>query len=528
MITPLLAITLVLTAFLIAYAVLIIMGHLETRRVSLLRSDAEDERAAITFIFDDEALCDATPAARDLLATGPVRGSDWSRLAFLLEPRFPRLNDWISDLAETGEMQRVSKDGTSQLHAEWHDGVARLTLRSTGASDLTHAPDQHALAAMSRELETLRGATEHTPFAIWREASDGTVSWCNRAYLDLLDAIDGADGTDAWPPRRIFDVPTCHDRANSGTGSARVALSPPDADSRYWYEVECRSFGDGQLCTAIPADEIVRAESSLSEFVTTLTKTFATLPIGLAIFNRERELAMFNPALLDLTTLPVDFLCAKPSLSAFLDRLRELQMMPEPKDYKSWRQRVADLVTQARNGTYEETWTLSGGQTYRVTGRPHPDGAVAFLFEDISTEISHARRYRAEIETGQAALDAMPVAIAIFSRAGMLTLSNRAYGNLWCGETKGTGGETSILDAVEHWQDVSTPTNAWNDIRAFVGHGGLRQPWTTQISLLDGRSLNARIVPLLNGNTFIEFSHLANGAESTAIGGNTTLLERSG
>ena len=62
-------------------------------------------------------------------------------------------------------------------------------------------------------------------------------------------------------------------------------------------------------------------------------------------------------------------------------------MMPEPKDYRSWRQQMSDLEAAAQNGTYEETWALPTGQTYRVTGRPHPDGAVALLFEDISAEV---------------------------------------------------------------------------------------------------------------------------------------------
>lgn len=528
MITPLLAITLVLAAFLVAYSILVVMGHLETRHISAMRGQTAEERTSITFIFDDETLCDATPAARDLLASGPARGSDWSRLVFLLEPRFPRLKEWIGDLAETGVMDRPSKDGTSQLHAEWHDGIARITLRSTGTSQMTLAPDQHALAAMDRELETLRAATERTPFAIWHEAANGNISWCNKAYLDLLDAIDGPEETTNWPPRRIFDIPLSGNTSNDGENRVRIALSPPDAEQRYWYEVDRRPFSDGQLCTALPADEIVRAEGSLNEFVTTLTKTFATLPIGLAIFNRERELAMFNPALLDLTALPVDFLCAKPTLSSFLDRLRELQMMPEPKDYKTWRQQVAELITQARNGTYEQNWTLVGGQTYRVTGRPHPDGAVAFLFEDISTEISHARRFRAEIETMQAVLDANPNATATFSSSGMLSVFNRAYEDLWGYDPNGIGGKASILDATRRWTAESTPTTAWQDVRNFITQLGPREAWSTNVSLTDGRALRIRVVPMPNNNTLVEFRRIVRGSREEGLPHEGLLQERSG
>lgn len=433
MMTPLLALALVLSAFSIAFAVLLTVGHLDNRRFSALRRISTDERGTITFIFDNETLCDATPAARDLLATGPRRGTDWARLSHLLEPRFPQLDAWVSDLTELGEMERVSTDGTSQLRAEWHDGVARISVHSTGDIELGESVDIHAMNAMNRELAVLRAATEQTPFPIWQEGPGGSVEWCNRAYLDLLDAMleHADDAPQSWPPARIFDLPFSDEGLKDGTAVTRTTLSPEGETRRYWFDVTRHPAKGGQLCTAVPVDDLVKAETSLQEFVTTITKTFATLPIGLAIFNRDRELAMFIPSLLDLTTLPVDFLCAKPSLSAFLDRLRERKMMPEPKDYKSWRSRVEDLVDRARNGTYEENWTLSGGQTYRVTGRPHPDGAIAFLFEDISNEVSHARRYRAEIETSQAALDAMPGAVAMFATSGVMTLSNRAYDEMF-------------------------------------------------------------------------------------------------
>lgn len=522
MLTPLLALGLVLAAFLIASAVLVVIGMIDSRRASRLRDMSSSERGLITFLFDDEALLDASPAARDLLASGPRHGSDWARLAAMLEPRFPRLNDWIADLAELGQMERTSKDGTSQLNAEWHDGVARIVIASTGTIDTSAMPDQHALTALSSELETLRLATDSIPHPIWKEDENGRLLWCNNAYMDLADDLDGEQGAQSWPPARLFDLPLSDDTRET---QQRMALSADDDETRHWFEVDRRPGEGSQICVATPADTLVKAENSLSEFMTTLTKTFATLPIGLAIFNRDRELAMFNPALLDLTSLPVDFLIAKPNLGSFLDRLREGQMMPEPKDYKSWKQRVADLVTQARNGTYEEIWALPAGQTYRVTGRPHPDGAVAFLFEDISTEMSHARRYRAEIETSQAALDAMPSAVAVFSSAGVLTLTNRSYADLWGYDPSTSIGEVSIYDAIKKWQSDAAPSGVWEEIRAFVSHTGSRKSWDAHIALSDGRNITCRVLPMPNGATMVDFTPLSH-IEEARTGNDSTASEK--
>ena len=116
---------------------------------------------------------------------------------------------------------------------------------------------------------------------------------------------------------------------------------------------------------------------------------------------------------------------------SFFDQLRENRRMPEPKNYLNWRQEIADVIAAATDGRYQETWSLETGQTYSVKGRPHPDGATAFLIEDISAEVTLTRNFRAELELGQSLLDTLDDGLAVFSASGILTFSNAAYRNLW-------------------------------------------------------------------------------------------------
>ena len=149
------------------------------------------------------------------------------------------------------------------------------------------------------------------------------------------------------------------------------------------------------------------AEASLRRFVETLTETFAHLPIGLAVFDKNRRLGLFNPALTELVKIDAVWLAGRPSLRDFLERLRETRQMPEQKDFASWRRKLSELEEGAREGTYEESWQLPSGKIFRVTGRPHPQGALAFLFEDIS-DGDHARAQvplRARAEPGDARPD---------------------------------------------------------------------------------------------------------------------------
>ena len=269
-----------------------------------------------------------------------------------------------------------------------------------------------------------------------------------------------------------------------------------------FFDCHVAAIGEDLLYTAIPADRTVEAERSLRDFTQTLTQTFAHLSVGLAIFDRERSLSLFNPALTDLIGLKPEYLIGRPTLSNLLDQLRERQMMPEPKDYKSWRQQMVALEAEAATGVYSEPWFLPDGRTFQATGRPHVDGAIAFVFEDISADISLRREFKTELETCQAVFDGLDEAIAVFSPAGAVTLTNQAYRALWGGEEP----DTNIIEASRRWQHGCAPTPVWGDARDFCGTIGERSNWTAEARLSDGRGLDCRFEALPGGATLVGFS----------------------
>lgn len=508
--TALFALWIVASAFIIALAALLAFALIARRR---MEPDGEisSKHDGVIFLFDDETLVDATPAARQLLESSPRNSTTWSHLAELLSPSFPQLTETIRDLADLGQITLKSTDGTTTLDAKWQNGLARLSLQTRQADEPVTSIDQQSLTAMTQELDSLRSIAEHGPLPQWRETCSGMITWCNSAYLSLADTTSSEGPVFNWPPAKIFDI-SDHvaevREIDSGPDLYRIALTPEDGDRRHWFEVSVQTLPDGdKFCTAMPADRLVKAETTLHEFVTTLTKTFASLPIGLAIFDRSRELAMFNPALMDLTALPADFLISKPSLFAVFDKLREARMIPEPKDYKTWRQQLSDLVAAAENGSYEETWTLPTGMTYRVTGRPHPDGAVGLMFEDISADIAATRRFRTELEIGQAAIDALPQAVVVFTAGGVLAMANNAYGEMWGGDPSESLEDIGVADTIRKWQSACAPSPVWDRLRAFMFRAGPRQAWSANVALQDGRSLQCQFTPLAHGATMATFIH---------------------
>ncbi|WP_106746668.1 PAS-domain containing protein [Yoonia maritima] len=462
------------------------------------------------FLFQDGELIDATPQAIALINENKTDLSEFDTLMQMLGPHFPQLRG----LAANPPSSKTRIDGVTatSIWIEICKTGGRLRIAINGAQeDLT--PYQSSTVASDirlSELAMLRELTQQSPQLIWQEAGDGKLLWANQTYLKFVDQVYAPSDTAqaVWPSASIF--PDLHDIPGAkGTSLRRLSVKLPDNPADQWFDVTSVPHGDGFMHFATDANGIVRAEQERRSFKQTLGRTFAELSIGLAIFDKQRQLTTFNPAVLDLTKLKFDFLSGRPTLEAVLDKLRESRMLPEPKNYTSWRDQFTELEAAAKKGTYSETWALPDGQTYRVTGRPHPDGAFAFMFEDISAEVSLTRRFRADIETSQAVLDTIPDAIAVFSSAGTLVISNQAYADLWQTNPALYHEQRALQTETKVWQQRCTPTPIWSKIQNFTHQIGPRDAWSDSTLLDDGRQLSCHANPIAGGKTLVRFTTAA-------------------
>jgi PAS domain-containing protein len=459
-----------------------------------------DAPGVSTFLFDGETMVDATPGARAILRHSPLRtGTNWSRLMAWLLPRFPAAADALLRLPAEGRAVLHGPEGQT-LTAELRGGLTRLML--TESEGRVGRIEPMADRAFADELELLRNAVAAAPLAIWREDAAGTVTWGNSGYLELALRHLPPETELDWPLPRLFE------RLASAQGARgqRQKLADSGGIETQWFDLVGFADGDGRLVFALPADSAVQAETSLRAFMQTLTKTFAHLRTGLAIFDDARHLQLFNPALIDLTGLPPDLLSSRPTLAAFLDAMRDRSMIPEPRDYRSWRREMTEMEAAAASGLYEEVWNLPSGQAYRVTARPHPNGALALMIEDISTEVTRTRRYRADVELGQSVIDAMDDAIAVFSQSGALVMSNAAYAALWGHDPAATlDGAVAAATLCDHWRERSAPTTVWDRAEDFVASLDPLPSWADDVRMLDGRRITCRMARLGGGATLVMF-----------------------
>ena len=488
-------------------AVAVGLGFVAQNQSKVAKKRATKDQG-VHFLFRKTDLEHASPNAQTLFA---AQGSstDWDRLRAGLRMRFPNLPDQNRlDGTQSQTFRAASPDDHAVIQIRKEDDMVRLTIEDSAKPCLTKT---HSIRSMEAELGALRSVTVGAPYPIWMEDRDGNIGWRNKAYEDLM-AETSAENTDEIP---LFDMRT--HALTTGT-TDRLSVRNHQAKTLHWFNVTATEASGSTVYHAVNINAVIEAEAAQRNFVQTLVKTFAQLSIGLAIFDRSGQLALFNPAIVDLTDLPAEFLSARPDLLSFFDRLRDNRVMPEPKDYRTWRQDILDVIAAATNGCYQETWSLDTGHTYRVIGRPHPDGAVAFLIEDITAEVAMTRNFRAELELVQSLMDTFEDALAVFSSSGVLTFCNAAYGQLWKIDPESTLIDVTIVDSIKVWQSQCRPDPAWGDMRDFVMKLGERAPWDARVVHLSYGPYIAQVSPITSRATLIRFTEtISERAASNAV-----------
>ena len=474
------------------------------------RSVRHSQRPA--FLFDGPMLMDASPSAAALIAHRTDDVDEFRALRVLLMQLFPALRGQLAAwVPGDGNDISTSNDRGIELQISDHDGLTRVSLLDAEDGSVIEKCRDTARTAEQAELGLMRGILRDMPQLVWQEDLNGKLLWANNAYLSYADRVlpQQDDDCRVWPGERIFteiQTPTPGDANGFG---GRYALQLRGEQVEHWFDITAVPQDGSAFYFASDANAAMRAERALQDFQQTLSKTFALLSTGIAIFNKRRQLAMFNPALLDMTGLPIAFMSARPTIDVVLDRLREMRMLPEPKNYLSWREQFSAVEAAAKNGTYSERWDLLDGQTFRVTGRPHPDGAVAFLFEDISAEVALTRRFRSEIETGQSVLNALTDAIAVFSSSATLMMTNAAYDDLWHVDGASPMDVQDMRSALRLWKARSVTTALWKEVEDFGRVRHVRRAVRDRLFLLDGRQMSVEVTAISNGMTLVRFSDLA-------------------
>ncbi|QPM91510.1 PAS-domain containing protein [Pseudooceanicola algae] len=498
-------IAVVLSLGLSAVCVAMIMFGTRRGKTGLPETLEASRSTHAVFVFDEHRLLSGPQDWHDPLGNDGEDESDWERLHRQFAPRFPTMPDLpaLSPGENFGIHLSCLSGDEAVLRIRQIGHRLRVTLREAEPPCMQ---DRNNARLNRIQLSNLRSVVEQISIPVWSMDFSGAITDRNAAFRQLEVQLTGSKDITA-PLLRSADVAQEQPAFNY-----RVMLDPRGRSPERWFDVSARRQKAGWHCSAQDVTALVRAELAQRNFVQTLTKTFAQLSTGLAIFDRDRQLILFNPALIDLTQLSPELLTSRPSLSQFFDNLRDRQIMPEPKNYASWRDQLNALVSAAADGRYQETWSLSTGATYRVTGRPHPNGAVAFLFEDITDEILMTRRFRQQLSLSQSVLDAITDAIVIFDAQGMMSYCNTSYRHLFRIERDADLSEVAIRDAHRMWSRSATEARDLDPMltQLLTRRDKCDADRHFTLVLRDTGEIPCRVLPLVSGACMVTFGNLQN------------------
>lgn len=259
------------------------------------------------------------------------------------------------------------------------------------------------------------------------------------------------------------------------------------------------------LSFGIPIDSLIKTEGTLKRFMATLSTTFAHLTVGIAVFNDDNTLHLFNPALTNLLNLDPTWLAMRPGMASFFDNLRENRHIPDRKNYIEWRRNFLCISGSESPQGRTEQWLLPDGRTLQVTAQPHSQGAVAFLFEDISAQIAVERQHRTETALNQAVLDKVSDAVVVLDSAGAITFANTNFDQVFDVVSTESFAIPSIKILTNSLKDTPTSKQFWDTLRATISRSVNKPTWKGGLQTKNGMRVPTSISSGPNGSTLIVF-----------------------
>ncbi|MEO1493234.1 MAG: PAS-domain containing protein [Pseudomonadota bacterium] len=467
-------------------------------------------------LISDGKITRSSPEARRLFGECDGR-TVISVLQDFLGPAADKVIDAVKSLELTGEainlLAYTPSGGAYEVIGAPSGALIRLVLRDANYMDIRlRAAEERVSAADSVlkkhrwEQETLRGLVASAPIIAWNRNEDGTLNWTAGQIHTRNGGVSAEQAVGLIVARTKLNR---HPVAPDQPQKSRIEIVINGASETVSLHVDEVLQPDGtRIGFATDAGIAASAERTLTRFVQTMTETFAHLTVGLAIFDRNQTLALFNPALVQMWQVEPAWLARRPSLREIIDELRSTRRLPELQDYHTWRTRLLTLFDNTETADYEELWHLADGSNIRVLARPHPHGSLAFIFDDVTERMRLEQRYRHSIDLRRATLDKLAEGIAVFGPNGLLQFVNRAFHEIWNTNSETVYAAMHARQLVSTCEQLTVETETWQRLYAYITGEESRHEWTTRATMRSGRVLTARFSPLPDGSTMAVFADM--------------------
>ncbi|PZO75116.1 MAG: alkaline phosphatase [Mesorhizobium amorphae] len=388
--------------------------------------------------------------------------------------------------------------------------VVRFT--SLGPARETEARLRSENQRLAGDMSNLLGLVDALDMPVWMRATDGSLSYVNRAYAKSVEA---ADPIAALRENREFLGTQAREAVAQAHGAKPVfagrLATVVEGDRRLFTVTDVAGpHGSAGLAADVSGIEAIREEYERT--LRSHTDTLDRLTTAVATFDPKMKLSFFNQAFARLWDLDAGFLESAPDNALLLDRLRSEGRIAEQPEWRRWKDALLSAYRAVE--PEEHLWHLPDGRTLRVVANPQPKGGVTWVFENVTEKMDLESRYQTAVRVQGETLDNLAEGVAVFGPDGQGKLFNPAFATLWglAPEAAVPGTHVSALRAL--CDPLVGDASPWGGLVASVtGFNEDRRDRSGQCELKNGTVLHYAVIHLPNGQlmaTFVDVTDSVN------------------
>lgn len=372
---------------------------------------------------------------------------------------------------------------------------AALALVDISEEAQSRAAAEEDARSRRRRNDDLIASINQQAIPFWRRDEDMRVSFANIA-ADTID-LDSESARDTSRRTRRLGAPYSESRFIVVDGERRLfeVTEAPSPDTR------------GTVGWAIDVTSLEEAQAEIARHIAAHEDVLEGLSTAIAIFGPDKRLKFFNSAFADLWQVDPAQLDADPTITEFLELLRELRRLPEQSDFRAYRDHWNGLFTRLID-PMEDFFFLPDDRTLRMVVMPHPFGGLFLTFEDVTDRLALERSYNTLNEVQRETIDNLAEGVVVFGADGRMTLSNPTFLSMWDLDP-GFGDQalhvSEVLDAMRPLFPV-LEEGEWDSYKQeFAARFADRVSEHGRTERPDGTSLEYSFVPLPDGATLVNF-----------------------
>ncbi|MCY7339383.1 MAG: PAS-domain containing protein [Sphingomonas bacterium] len=384
-------------------------------------------------------------------------------------------------------------------------GTMLLWLFDISDAEAERANLSRRLGQTEGALDALTNLIEAAPFPMWYRGPDLSLGLVNSAFVLAVEARDAAEVIARGS--ELVDVPG-GDSARAGAQRALELGKPYSRTQPATIGEERRMLRlvDVPLPTgavagfAIDIQDLEDARIELARHIESQRELADHMTAGAAQFNADRQLDFFNQPFAIMARLDPEWLVEKPEFDRVLERMREMNRLPEVRDFPAWKAERRDWFISAEE-LIEEDWILANGDHLRIVAQPLPDGGLRLIVEDRTEQVRLASARDTLLRVRPATYDNLFEAISVFASDGRLYLWNRRFCEVWSLDENWLGEHPRVDELVPAMARRLVNPTAAAQVRELVRTTTSgRQSGTGRVSMTDGRHFEFAAVPLPDGN----------------------------